>query len=132
MPSDLTLPVIDLANLSSSIQNASALSGELSTAFSISDAFFIIGFAYLINAPISLTYSEIFILTHDLFSLSHESKMKVAKKTFRSENSNIYRGYFPAQSSNNNLKEGFEIGRVNSLPQSLNPHAKFNLDKVNV
>lgn len=58
--------------------------------------------------------------------------MKFAKKTFRSENSNTYRGYFPAQSSSNNLKEGFEIGPVDPLPQSLDPRAKFNLGEANV
>ena len=135
LPGNLPLPVIDLANLSFSVQSASALShfsSKLSPAFSISDAFSTTGFAYLINAPLSLTHSEIFTLAHDLFSLSHESKMKVAKKTFRSENSNTYRGYFPAQPSSNNLKEGFEIGPVDPLPQSLDPRAKFNLGEANV
>lgn len=135
LASDLPLPIIDLANLSFSTQSStvlSHLSSKLSTAFSISDAFSTTGFAYLINATLSFTHSEIFTLAHDLFSLSQESKMKVAKKTFRPENSNTYRGYFPTQRGSDNLKEGFEIGPVDPLPQSLDPRAKFNLGEANV
>lgn len=135
LPIHLPLPIIDLANLSLSAQGNSAishLSSKLSTAFSISDAFSTTGFAYLINAPLSLTHSEIFALAHDLFSISHESKMKVAKKTFRPENGNTYRGYFPAQTGSDNLKEGFEIGPIDPLPQNLDPRARFNLGEANV
>lgn len=135
VPTDLPLPIIDLANLSSPNQSntdVNHLSGQLSTAFSISDAFSTTGFAYLVNAPISLTHSEIFTLARDLFALPHESKMKVAKKTFQPENINTYRGYFPAQTGSDNLKEGFEIGSPTPLPQSLDPRAKFNLGEPNI
>ena len=72
------------------------------------------GFAYLINTPLSLTHSDIFTLTHDFFYISPEFKAKVAKKAFQPENSNTYRGYFPLQASSDNLKEGFEIGPTES------------------
>ena len=135
LPSHLPLPIIDLAGLSSSDQSAMDLSNpssKLSTAFSISDAFSTTGFAYLINAPLSLSHSEIFTLAHDFFSISHESKMTVAKKTFQPENSNTFRGYFPAQAGSDNLKEGFEIGPTTSLPQNLDLHTSFNFGEANV
>ena len=135
IPSHLPLPIIDLAGLSSSDQSTtdlSDLSSKLSTAFSISDAFSTTGFAYLINAPLSLSHSEIFTLAYDLFSVSPESKMTVAKKTFQPENSNTYRGYFPAQAGSDNLKEGFEIGPTTSLPQNIELHSGFNLGEANV
>lgn len=129
LPSHLALPIIDLASLSSFTQSTTSLS-DLSSKLSI--AFSTTGFAYLINAPLSLTHSEIFTLTHDLFSIPHESKMKVAKKIFQPENSNTYRGYFPAQAGSDNLKEGFEIGPSNPLPQNLDPRASINLGEANV
>ena len=58
--------------------------------------------------------------------------MSAAKKTFRMENPNTYRGYFPAQAGSDNLKEGLEIGPKKSLPQTLDVTAKFNLVEQNV
>lgn len=58
--------------------------------------------------------------------------MTVAKKTFKSENSNTYRGYFPARAGSDILKEGFEIGPTTSLPQDVEPHTRFNLGEGNV
>ena len=51
--------------------------------------------------------------------------MTVAKKTFQPENSNTYRGYFPAQPRSDNLKEEFEIGPTTSLPQNIELHPRI-------
>lgn len=58
--------------------------------------------------------------------------MAVAKKTFQPENSNTYRGYFPAQAGSDNLKEGFDIGPIEPLPQNLDARARFNLGEANM
>lgn len=84
-----SLPIVDLAPLTS--DNASedelrALASKLDEVFST------VGFAYLINVPLSFNHREVFGLAEDFFSLPEEAKMTVAKKTFRKANSNTYRG----------------------------------------
>jgi len=125
----MSLPIIDLTPLSHPCPSPSdllTLSAYLSTAFSTT------GFAYLTHAPLSFTHSEIFSLAQGFFSLPNESKLSVVKKSFRSENKNTYRGYFPVQASGDNSKEGFEIGGKDALPQLNKDVAKFNLNEENV
>ena len=127
----MSLPIIDLSPLSSpapSRATLSSLSSTLSTAFSTT------GFAYLTNAPLSFTDNEVFDLAHQFFSLPNESKMGVARKTFRPHNANTYRGYFPVQAGSDNLKEGFEIGPEERLLQNnrMGRSGGFNLNEGNV
>ena len=127
------LPIIDLAPLSSPNPDPKAvaeLSLALSTAFST--AFSTTGFAYLINAPLTFSDTEIFALATSFFSLPEESKLLIAKQSFRRANPNTYRGYFPPQAGHDNLKEGLEIGPPFAVPQVHDPRARINLTEPNV
>lgn len=102
-----SLPIIDLAPLHSanpSPDDIAALSGQLDHVFRT------VGFAYLVNSPVTPSHADIFGAAKDFFSLEDEEKMRLAKKTFRKNNPNTYRGFFPVQKGSDNLKEGFEIG----------------------
>lgn len=73
-------------------------------------AFSEVGFAYLTNIPdfepdLILKYTKWF------FDLPLEVKMKTAKRPFRQENENIFRGYYPVIPGGHSFKEAFEIGR---------------------
>lgn len=83
-----SLPVVDLAalGLSAPPKEVIHVSQELHRVFSTT------GFAYLINAPLSMSHDEVFGLARDFFEIPEEEKMKMAKKTFRRANSNTYRG----------------------------------------
>lgn len=84
-----SLPIVDLALLSSdsvSEEDLRALSSQLHEVFAT------VGFAYLINVPLSFNHEDIFGMAKDFFSLDEEVKMGVAKRTFRSTNKNTYRG----------------------------------------
>lgn len=128
------LPIIDLAPLSSPSPDPEAvasLSQSLSRAFST--AFSTTGFAYLINAPVSITDTEIFALAADFFALPEEAKLSIAKQSFRRDNPNTYRGYFPPQAGQaDNLKEGLEIGPPQPVPAVHDPRARINLTEPNV
>ncbi|KAL5355249.1 hypothetical protein BJX96DRAFT_161621 [Aspergillus floccosus] len=91
------------------------------------DVFATTGFAYLINAPLSFTPDEVFAMAREFFLLPEDQKMKLAKRSFRPENKNTYRGYFPTQPSKktDNLKEGFEIGPPHSCsPRTSQPQSQ--------
>lgn len=123
------LPLIDLkplCNSRPSPDDLRALSESLSAAFSGT------GFAYLVNAPLSLTHDEIFALAKNFFELGEEEKLSVSKRAFNDKNLNTYRGFFPAQAGGDNFKEGFEIGSKGPLPQIWDSRAKFNLTEGNV
>lgn len=84
-----SLPIVDLAPLTSdnpSEDELRALSERLHDVFST------VGFAYLINAPLSFSHEEVFSMARDFFDLPEKVKMGVAKKTFRRTNKNTYRG----------------------------------------
>lgn len=126
-----TLPIIDLSILStpsSDIASLEDLSKQLYNVFATT------GFAYLINSPLSFSHDDIFTLARDFFSIDAVEKMKLAKKTFVSENENTYRGYFPAQpGQEDNLKEGFEVGPTSVSQRSHSGRAqKFDLGEPNV
>lgn len=110
-----SLPIVDLAPLTSDCPSEEELR-ELSA--QLHDVFSTVGFAYLINAPLSFGHDEVFRMAKDFFDLPDKVKMGVAKKTFRRTNKNTYRGYFPAQPGTDpqNLKAGFEIGPPHRLP----------------
>lgn len=84
-----SLPIVDLSPLTSDCPSEDelvALSSRLHEVFST------VGFAYLVNSPISFGHDEVFGMAKDFFDLPEKVKMGVAKKTFRSTNKNTYRG----------------------------------------
>ncbi|KAI9835018.1 MAG: hypothetical protein M1837_003973 [Sclerophora amabilis] len=125
-----SLPIVDLAPLHSQCPTSDelcALSRQLY------DVFATTGFAYLINAPLSYSHDDVFGLAKEVFRMEDAEKRKLAKRTFRKENSNTYRGYFPPQAGSDNLKEGFEIGPPTSLPQQgRSLSTKIDLTEPNV
>ncbi|OAA70562.1 2OG-Fe(II) oxygenase [Cordyceps fumosorosea ARSEF 2679] len=74
------------------------------------EVFATVGFAYLINAPLSFDHDAVFGMAMDFFRLPEETKMSVAKKTFRKANANTYR-----------WQSGFELGPSHRLPASSRP-----------
>lgn len=84
-----SLPIVDLAPLTSDCPSEDELRA-LSTR--LHDVFSTVGFAYLVNAPLSFGHEDVFGLAKDFFELPEGVKMGVAKKTFRSANKNTYRG----------------------------------------
>ena len=126
-----SLPIVDLAPLTSDSATEDqlrALSSRLDEVFST------VGFAYLINVPLSFGHEDVFDIAKSFFSLPEDVKMDVAKRTFRKSNKNTYRGYFPAQpgADAQNLKAGFEMGPTHRLPPSTKPsNSPFNLTESN-
>ncbi|KAL8935545.1 MAG: hypothetical protein Q9216_005370 [Gyalolechia sp. 2 TL-2023] len=126
---ELPLPVIDLSPLSlPDVDHASInkLATELGKAFE-SD-----GFAYLINVPLTFSHDHVFNLAKDFFQIPQAEKLRLAKKTFERNNKNTYRGYFPAQTGSDNLKEGFEVGPLVSPTAPEWARRKVDLTEVNV
>ncbi|KAL2061673.1 hypothetical protein VTL71DRAFT_7050 [Oculimacula yallundae] len=132
-----SLPIVSLATLRDSVphspsntKNFIALSKRLDEVFSTT------GFAYLTDLPLAHTHEDVFNLCDKFFGpngLSTEEKMKVAKKTFVSTNTNTYRGYFPPQEGDDNLKEGFECGAASDKRvTSARINQKFDLTEPNV
>ena len=87
---NLHLPVIDLTPLLSSGANRHELQ-EL--AEQLGNAFEKEGFAYLINPPLHFDHGQVLKLAKAFFQVPEEEKWRLAKKSFRQENSNTYRGY---------------------------------------
>jgi isopenicillin N synthase-like dioxygenase len=85
-----SLPIVDLAPLTSELASDDELAA-LSTR--LYEVFSTVGFAYLINVPLSLTHEDVFGTAREFFSLPEDVKMQVAKRTFKRANSNTYRGY---------------------------------------
>jgi isopenicillin N synthase-like dioxygenase len=84
-----SLPIVDLAPLTSDCateEELRALSSKLHGVFAT------VGFAYLINVPLSFSHDDVFGISKEFFTLPEEVKMSVAKKTFRPSNRNTYRG----------------------------------------
>lgn len=84
-----SLPVVDVGAL-----KAADVAAEDWTELSVKlhDVFATTGFAYLVNAPLSFDHEEIFTLSREIFSLPKSEKMKLAKKSFRPDHDNTYRG----------------------------------------
>ena len=83
------LPIVDLAPLSAESvteEELHALSAQLHEAFAQ------VGFAYLLNPPLSFSHDDVFGMAKEFFALPDDSKMSVAKRTFRRSNKNTYRG----------------------------------------
>jgi isopenicillin N synthase-like dioxygenase len=83
------LPIVDLAPLSTGAPTEEDLRA---LATQLHDVFATVGFAYLVNAPLSWKERAVFDIAREFFSMSPEEKMKLAKKTFRKDHPNTYRG----------------------------------------
>lgn len=84
-----SLPIVDVSPLKapkSSLEDLKPLSQRLY------DVFATTGFAYLVNLPLSFSHVDVFRLTESFFALPDDEKMKLAKRSFRKENDNTYRG----------------------------------------
>ncbi|CRG82747.1 putative iron/ascorbate oxidoreductase DDB_G0283291 [Talaromyces islandicus] len=129
-----SLPIVDLSPLQNTQGPSESEVEDLST--QLHNVFATTGFAYLVNTPLTFKHADVFGLALEFFSLPHEEKMNLAKKSFRKENANTYRGYFPTQpeQATDNLKEGFEIGSANSVETRSNPSrdARLDLSEPNV
>ncbi|KAJ6011539.1 Gibberellin 20-oxidase [Penicillium sp. IBT 35674x] len=125
-----SVPVVDVGHLASeaSEQELATLSKRLH------DVFATTGFAYLTNAPLSYSHEQVLDMSRAFFALPEEEKMKLAKRSFRKDHKNTYRGYFPTQPelANDNLKEGFEIGPSQPIHTQPTTCSKFNLAEPNV
>ena len=130
------LPVIDLSPLTST-SDARLIDSLIQ---SLRQTFSTTGFAYLANPPLSLSEDGVFSLARTFFSLPQEVKDSIAKHSFKKENRNTYRGYFPTQPERreNTLKEGLEIGPPHavsrgsrSLPSDI-PDSTVDLTEGNV
>ena len=89
MASSLPLPIVDLEALNDpapSKQELGALSKKLS------DVFETTGFAYLINVPLNFKHGDIFGMAEEFFDIPERAKLRQAKKSFRKESENTYRG----------------------------------------
>ncbi|KAH7314162.1 putative iron/ascorbate oxidoreductase [Rhexocercosporidium sp. MPI-PUGE-AT-0058] len=128
-----SLPIVSLAALSSPSprpEDLTHLASRLNEVFSST------GFAYLTDLPLTYTHDDVFGVCDEFFGpngLTMDEKMKLAKKTFVPTNRNTYRGYFPPQEGDDNLKEGFELGTPSSRPStSAVVSPKFDLTEPNV
>ncbi|KAJ5717945.1 Gibberellin 20-oxidase [Penicillium malachiteum] len=128
-----SLPIVDVGPLGApggaSEEELTALSKRLY------DVFATTGFAYLVNVPLSYNHETVFDISREFFALPEEEKMKLAKRSFRRDHHNTYRGYFPTQPelANDNLKEGFEMGPMQPIrTQSTSSSSKFNLTEPNI
>ncbi|KAK0118223.1 hypothetical protein ONS95_012527 [Cadophora gregata] len=128
-----SLPIVSLAGLSfppPKPEDLETLASRLNEVFSTT------GFAYLTDLPITYCHDDVFAICDEFFGpkgLTMDEKMKLAKKTFVPTNKNSYRGYFPPQEGDDNLKEGFELGNPSTRPSTsglLSP--KFDLTESNV
>lgn len=84
-----SLPIVDVSPLKSPSPSDEDLN---SLGQRLYDVFATTGFAYLVNSPLSFNHADVFGLTESFFALPEEEKMKLAKRTFRWENKNTYRG----------------------------------------
>jgi isopenicillin N synthase-like dioxygenase len=88
-----SLPIISLSALSKSPHDQAEL---VKLAAILDNVFSTTGFAYLTDLPLTYTHEDVFGICDDFFGsngISKEEKMKLAKRTFVSENKNTYRGY---------------------------------------
>lgn len=69
-----------------------------------------IGFLYIDNVE-GIDYNLLFNICQWFFGLPTETKMKLARKQWNSDNRNVFRGYFPVVKGEPSRKEAFEFGR---------------------
>ena len=112
LPSDLPLPVVQVAHLSSSAQSTIASTArEQALLFSMNNAIYTPPLASLTSStPHSppLTQCGLFAVAQDLCSI---------RTNQQHTNGTIYRGYLSTQASSSNLKQEFKIGLQDPVPQ---------------
>jgi isopenicillin N synthase-like dioxygenase len=84
-----SLPIVDVGALRSpqlTSAEAETLSKELFNVFATT------GFAYLVNAPLNFSHGELFKLAREFFAMPMNQKLRLAKKSFRPNHENTYRG----------------------------------------
>ena len=96
---------LDLAT----IDMTEAKTNSKEAAVKVYKAFNEVGFAYLVNIP-DFKPDLLFKYTKWYFDLSLDIKMEMAKRAFRPENKNSYRGYFPVIPGGHSFKEALELG----------------------
>ncbi|OAX78983.1 hypothetical protein ACJ72_06705 [Emergomyces africanus] len=126
-----SLPIVDLSPLKT--PDELGVDKQRDLANQLYDIFATTGFAYLVNHPLSFDHQTLFDMNREFFTLPIDEKMKLAKRSFCKDHNNTYRGYFPTQPdlANDNLKEGFEIGPQNSIPQT-SSYKGADLPKINL
>lgn len=82
---------------------------RLGLATELVDALHSVGIFVLENVPGS-DPSSLHRACEWLFNLSKKSKLEITRKRWNPNNSNVYRGYFPADPTNSSYKEAFELG----------------------
>jgi isopenicillin N synthase-like dioxygenase len=87
-----SLPIIDLGTLDDADFSLPPSPEVQALASQLHDVFATSGFAYLTHLPISFSHDDVFALSKQVFGLSVEEKMRMAKKTFAKGNENTYRG----------------------------------------
>ena len=97
---EANLPVLDFGRTTT---DRFGLAGDLV------DALHNVGFLVLENVP-GADSAKLHGACEWLFNLSTESKIEIARKRWNPKNSNVYRGYFPADATNSSYKEAFEFG----------------------
>lgn len=109
------IPVIDIEPLFGEDSEARAAVDR-----AIADAAHRIGFMTTVGHPASLSVgSQERALMLKLFGLPQEQQRGLWKRNFAPENKNLYRGWFPLESSKARTREGFEFGPdiVRILPE---------------
>lgn len=109
------IPIIDISSLfSCDIAATEAIDRQ------IAEAAFGIGFMTIVGFPADLKVgpAERAVMLK-LFELPEDERRRLCKNNFVVENSNLYRGLFPIESSPARTREGFEIGPdiVRNLPE---------------
>ncbi|XP_076079052.1 isopenicillin N synthase-like [Mytilus galloprovincialis] len=99
--SELPIPVIDLSR---------AKTDRTQLAKEVVHALENIGFLYIDNVK-GIDFDKLFKICQWFFGLPIETKMDLTRKNFKSENHNLYRGYFPVVEGEPSRKEGFEFAR---------------------
>ena len=132
-------PTVQFAQLNlATIDMMDARRNSSQAAFKVYKALSEVGFAYIVNIPefepdLLLKYTKWY------FDLPFEIKMQMAKRPFRKENRNIYRGYYPVIPGGHSFKEALEIGgfyegslEKRNYPGSERPFMRDVVQEVNV
>jgi len=99
-----------------------------------------VGFVYLVNIP-GFQPDQLYQATRWFFGLPLESRMQIAKRVFKEDSKNLYRGYFPLIPGGHSYKEVFEIGSFftpdpdsasKSTPEGSRPLMRDLLSEANV
>jgi len=132
-------PTVQFAQLNlATIDMMNARRNKSQAALKVYKALSEVGFAYIVNIP---EFEPDLLLKHTkwYFELPLEVKMHMAKRPFRQENKNIFRGYYPVIPGGHSFKEALEIGgfcegslEKRNFPGSERPFMRDVVQEVNV